>query len=142
VKTWKKNRITKVHRETIIGEPWQIQYALECSEDSEKLNTSFIERLNLTIRRNTSYLHRQTPAHARSAQALAEQLDLQRCYYNFMRPHLALKFDNQIWTPAMMAGITKRKLTWRDVLSHYLLAIMLVLLTDDDVQEDRIQAAA
>jgi len=55
---------------------------------------------------------------------------------------LALKFGNQIWTPAMMAGIVKRKLSWRDVLSHYLLAIILVLLTDDDAQESRIQAAA
>jgi len=115
VKKWRKNRITKVGREIVIAERWQIKYALECSEDSEKLNTSFIERLNLTIRRNTSYLHRQTPAHARSTQALAEQLDLQRCYYNFMRPQLALKFGNQIWTSAMMAGIVKRKLTWRDV---------------------------
>jgi len=142
IKTWKKNRITKVDREIVIGEPWQMQHALECSEDSEKLNTSFIERLNLTIRRNTAYLHRQTPAHARSAQALAAQLDLQSCYYNFMRPHLALKFGNQIWTPAMMAGITKRKLTWRDVLSHHLLAIMLALLADHDVQENWVQAAA
>jgi len=142
VKKWKKNRITKVDREIVIGEPWQIQYALECSEDSEKLNTSFIERLNLTIHRNTAYLHRQTPAHARRQEALAAQLDLQRCYYNFIRPHLALKFGNQIWTPAMMAGIVKRKLSWRAVLSHYLLAIMLLLLTDDDIQENRVQAAA
>jgi len=126
----------------LIGEPWQIQHALECSEDSEKLNTSFIERLNLTIRRNTSYLHRQTPAHARRQETLAAQLDLQRCYYNFMRPHLGLKFGNHIWTPAMMAGITKRKLTWRDVLSYFIDAIILMLLTDDDIQENRVQAAA
>ena len=74
--------------------------------------------------------------------ALAEQLDFQGCYYNFMRPHLALKFGNQIWTPAMMAGIMKRKLSWRDVLNHSFLAIMLVLLADRDVQENRVQAAA
>ena len=50
-KKWKKNRVTKVSRKIVIGERWQIKDALECSEDSEKLNTSFIERLNLTIRR-------------------------------------------------------------------------------------------
>jgi len=142
IKTWKKNRITKVDREIVIGEPCQVQHALECSEDSEKLNTSFIERLNLSIRRNISYLHRQTPAHARRQETLAAQLDLQRCYYNFMRPYLALTFGNQIWTPDMMAGITKRKLTWRDELSHYFMAIMLALLADRDVQENRVQAAA
>jgi len=59
-----------------------------------------------------------------------------------MRPHLALKFGNQIWTPAMMAGITKRKLTWRDVLSHYFMTIMLVLLADRDTQASRAQVAA
>jgi len=65
VKKRKKNRITKVDRKVIIGSKEQIVYALECSEDSGKMNTSFIERLNLTIRRNTSCLHRKTPAHAR-----------------------------------------------------------------------------
>jgi len=134
--------VYKADREAVIGEPWQIQHALDCSEDSEDLNTSFIERLNLTIRRSTSYLHRQTPAHARSTQALAEQLDFQRCYYNFMRPHLALKFGNQIWTPVMMAGITKRKLTWRDVLSHFIVAIILAVFADREIQENRVQAAA
>jgi len=34
---------------------------------------------------------------------------------------LALKFGNQIWAPAMMAGMTKRKLTWRDVLSYFMM---------------------
>lgn len=92
VKKWKKNRVTRVDTELVIGEPWQIRHALECSEDSGKLNTSFIERLNLTIRRNTAYLQRQTPCHARCPEALMAQLDLQRCYYNFIRPHMALKF--------------------------------------------------
>jgi len=42
----------------------------------------------------------------------------------------------------VLAGITKRKLTWRDVLSHYLFVIMLVLFTDSYIQENRAQAAA
>jgi IS1 family transposase len=127
IKKWKNNRVTKVIRKIVIGEPWQIKHALECSEDSEKLNTSFIERLNLTIRRNTAYLHRQTPVHARCDEALEAQLELQRCYYNFMRPHMALKFGSEVWTPAMMAGIAKHKLTWRDVLSCNLIAVIFFL---------------
>jgi transposase-like protein/IS1 family transposase len=120
IKKWKNNRVTKVTREIVIGEPWQIKHALECSEDSETINTSFIERLNLTIRRNTSYLHRQTPAHARCGEALEAQLDLQRCFYNFLRPHMALKFGKETWTPAMMAGLATHVLTWREVLSFYI----------------------
>jgi len=57
VKKRKKNQITKVDRKIIIGSKEQIADALKCSEDSQNLNTSFIERLNLAVRRNTSYLH-------------------------------------------------------------------------------------
>ena len=127
-KKWKRNRVTKVARKIVIGEPWQIKHALECSEDSEKLNTSFIERLNLTIRRNISYLHRKTSGHARGSDALIGQLQLQQCYYNFVRPHMALKFASEVWTPAMMAGIAKRKLTWRDILEGRTTWLLLVLL--------------
>ncbi len=42
----------------------------------------------------------------------------------------------------MMAGITKRKLTWRNVRSYFIDAIILTLLTDNDVQEKRVQADA
>ena len=124
------------------AEPGQIRHALKNSEYSEKLNTSFIERLNLTIRRNTAYLHRQTPSHARCPQALAAQLDLQRCYYNFMRPHMSLKFGPETWTPAMMAGIAKRKLTWRDVLSYFIFVRIFFPLAAQSFSKSRAQAAA
>ena len=37
------------------------------------------------------------------------------CYYNFVRPHGALKFGREIRTPAMQAGLTTRRLTFRDI---------------------------
>jgi len=64
VKKHKKNRIAKVELKIIIGSKEQIVDALECPEDSDEMNNSLIERLNLTIRRNNYYLHRKTPAHA------------------------------------------------------------------------------
>ena len=36
-------------------------------------------------------------------------------YYNFVRPHGALKFGREIRTPAMQAGLTTRRLTFRDI---------------------------
>ena len=36
--------------------------------------------------------------------------------YNFVRPHKALRFGREIRTPAMQAGLAKRRLTFRDVL--------------------------
>lgn len=38
-----------------------------------------------------------------------------QCHYNFIRPHRALKFGREIRTPAMQAGLTDRRLSFRDV---------------------------
>ena len=65
--------------------------ALLASEDSETLNTSFVERLNLTIRQGSAYLHRRSPCHARGADQLRGHVELLRCYYIFIRPHRALR---------------------------------------------------
>ena len=42
-------------------------------------------------------------------------LELLRCYYNFVRPHGALKFGRETRTPAMQAGLATRRLTLRDI---------------------------
>ena len=41
---------------------------------------------------------------------------------------MALKFGSETWTPAMMAGIAKRKLTWRDILEGRTTELCLVVL--------------
>ena len=46
---------------------------------------------------------------------LDEHMELLRCYYNFVRPQVALKFGREIRTPAMQAGLTTRRLTFRDI---------------------------
>ncbi|MCH8269252.1 MAG: hypothetical protein IH846_17245 [Acidobacteria bacterium] len=80
-----------------------------------KLNTSYIERLNLTIRQGSAFLHRRTLSHARRTQRLEDHLELLRCHYNFLRPHRALKFGREIRTPAMQAGLTLMQLSFRDI---------------------------
>jgi hypothetical protein len=50
IKTRRNDRIVKIERRTVIGGAWRLQQVLRDSEDSSRLNTSFIERLNLTIR--------------------------------------------------------------------------------------------
>jgi len=87
------------------------------SEDSVKLNTSFVERLNLTIRQGSAYLGRRTICQARWKQCLDDHLELLRCHYNFVRPHRALKFGREVRTPAYQAGLTKRVLTFREIFS-------------------------
>ncbi len=66
----------KVERRAVHGAAWRFKEALKHSEDSPTLNTSFIERLNLTIRQSLAYLARRTLSHARSKEKLEEHLEL------------------------------------------------------------------
>ena len=50
IKTRRNDRVVRVERRVKIGIATQLRDALMRSEDSEHLNTSFVERLNLTIR--------------------------------------------------------------------------------------------
>jgi hypothetical protein len=81
------------------------------------MNTSFVERLNLRIRQGSAYLFRRTICHARWKEPLENHLELLRCYYNFARPHRALRFGSEVRTPAMQTGLTSRRLTLREIFS-------------------------
>jgi len=78
-------------------------------------DTAYIERLNLVIRRSLSCLHRKTDSAAKSRTKLTEAIDRLRCYYNFIRPHGALKFGREIRTPAQQAGLVSKRLSFRDI---------------------------
>ena len=101
----------------MIGASSDFEQVLSDSEDSATLNTSFVERLNLTIWQGSAYLTRRSLSHARRTDRLADQIELLRCHYNFLRPHRALKFGAEIRTPAMQAGLTSRRTTFREVFS-------------------------
>jgi IS1 family transposase len=115
MKTRRNNRVIKVERKRAICSQERLADALLRSEDSEKLNTSFIERLNLTIRGACAYLSRRTLSHARSLEQLVNDVALVQCWYNFLRPHRALRFGEETRTPAMQAGLVSRRLNWREV---------------------------
>ena len=99
------------------GAAWRWELAWRNAEDSRKLNTPYVERLNLTIRQGSAYLFRRTICQARRKQRLDDHLELLRCQYNFLMPHRALKFGRQVRTPAMQAGLTRRRMTFRDIFS-------------------------
>ena len=115
IKTRRHDRVVRVERRAVMGAAWRFDHALHRSEDSSTVNKSFIERLNLTIRQSSAYLSRRTLSHARVQDTLETHLELLRCYYNFVRPHGALKFGRETRTPAMQAGLATRRLTLRDI---------------------------
>ena len=115
VKTRRNDRVVRVERRVKIGSATQLQDPLLQSEDSEHLNTSFVERLNLTIRQGSAYLRRCSPCHARGEDQLRGHVELLRCHYNFVRPHRALKFGRETRTPAMQAGVVSTRMSWSDI---------------------------
>ena len=70
------DRGVRVERRAVIGAAWRLDQALTHSEDSSTVNTSFIERWNLTIRQRSAYLSRRTLSHARSTDTLEAHLAL------------------------------------------------------------------
>lgn len=98
---------------------------------SGRINTSFIERLNLTIRQSISKLTRRTWGPAVYVSELMEHLEWWSAYYHFVRYHesLEVKLGEPILrkgkrqaqryrrqTPAMAAGLAERRLTVMELL--------------------------
>ena len=106
---------TKAERRRRIGTAGRLQAALWESADSETLHTSFVERLNPTIRQGSAYVRRRSPCHARGADQLHGHVDLLRCSYNVIRPHRALQCGRETRTPAMQAGLVNAPMNWSDI---------------------------
>jgi hypothetical protein len=95
------------------------------------LNTSFIERLSLRIRKGSAYLRRRRICQARWKDRLEDYLELLRCHYNFIRPHSALKFGREIRTPAKQAGFASKRLSLREVFMATPERILFMLFSVD-----------
>src|SRR5258708_4952235 len=102
---------------------------------SGRLNTAFIEQVNLTVRPGVAALARRTWATAKPAPQLLAHLEGWRAYYHFVRPHVSLrvalvqprepggKLLAQRYrqrTPAMAAGRTNRRWTVPEVFNYHL----------------------
>ena len=128
IKKRRENRVVRVDRRLLLGTQAELDEALFHSEDSSTLNTSFVERLNLTIRQGCSYLGRRTPCHARRTEFLEGQVALLMAYYNFLRPHRALKFGETLRTPAMQAGLAKKRLSFRELFTSQVAFFLFFLI--------------
>ena len=111
----RENRVVRVDRRLLLGTHAELEGALFHSEDSSTLNSSFVERHNLTIRQGSACLGRRTPGHARCTESLLGHMALLTTYYNFLRPHMALQFGKTLRTPAMQAGLARKRLSFREI---------------------------
>lgn len=119
-KTRQNNRVISVETKIIFGDPDKILKILE-SSPCHKINTVYIERSNLNWRLWDSHLTRKTMCFSRSVDHMKAKLAICLVDYNFIRPHstLSKRFDHLTMknftlptTPAMVAGITDRPLTF------------------------------
>jgi hypothetical protein len=95
-------RIRRAETRIVIGDP-----------DPEKISTSGVERMNLTLRMGSRRYTRLTNGHSKRIQFHCWSLAMHLFYYNWIRPHSSLEGK----TPAMAAGLTEHRLTLKDMLT-------------------------
>ena len=98
-----------------------------------QINTSFVERLNLTIRQHVAAIGRRVSTLCKGEEGLDQQLALYHSYYNFCLPHGSLrqplpqpvptnsKNSARQWqpcTPAMAAGLPDHVWSLKEVLLY------------------------
>jgi IS1 family transposase/transposase-like protein len=132
-KCYRRRKFVQVRHVMRLGTEGALTVALQGMGFSGRLNTAFIERVNLTIRHGIAPLARRTWATAQQSPQLLVHLEWWRGYYHFVRPHeslrvalvqprqrggkrLAQRYRHR--TPAMAAGRTNRRWTAREVLSR------------------------
>jgi hypothetical protein len=123
-KSYRRRKLVRVTPVMRLGTQAALTVALQGMGFSGRLNTAFIERVNLRVRHGVAALARRTWATAKLAPHLLAHLQWWRAYYHFVRPHAALRIalmqpreregklvpqrDLQR-TPAMAAGRTNRR---------------------------------
>ncbi|MFO7684346.1 MAG: DDE-type integrase/transposase/recombinase [Chloroflexota bacterium] len=114
-------RITNIYTIVQWGERQLIKKKLQAIGLTGKIQTSFVERLNLTLRELTAPLSRRTWSMAFDEAHLLVHVEWVRCYYHFARPHLSLKKElangqTRYLTPAVAAGVAHRRYDVRELL--------------------------
>lgn len=130
-KTYRRRRLVRVTPTMRCGTRAALRQALATLGLSGRLNTAYVERVNLTLRHGIAALTRRTWATAQRTQHLTCHLEWWRAYYHFVRPHRALRVAlvppvarhgrggvrrYRQRTPAMAAGLTDRPWTARELL--------------------------
>jgi len=116
-------RVVEVCRRIVFGSTEVVTEIL----GDKQINTSYVERDNLTSRQSNGRLVRKTLSHSKKDYYLQRHLDLEDAVFNFVRPHQALRvtlprpIHGRKWqprTPAMAAGLIDHIWTMEELLSY------------------------
>jgi IS1 family transposase len=131
VKQYRRKRVVGVQHRVVFGTLEAVEQVLVAC--GWKMNTAFVERLNLDIRQRVAAIGRRVNTLCRDEDGLQHQLVLFHVYYNFVLPHACLRQplpvpepthgtgSARLWrlcTPAMAAGLSDHVWTLREVLLY------------------------
>jgi IS1 family transposase len=129
VKSYRRRRLVDVKHRVVFGTLAAVEQVLAAC--GWKINTAFVERLNLDIRQRVAAVGRRVNTLCKGADGLLDQLALFQTYHNFVLPHASLRQPLLIpdvtngsgsakvwqpWTPAMAAGLTEHVWSLQEVL--------------------------
>lgn len=119
VKEYKRNRVASITRRVVFGDPQTLGVVLQRSEVSHKINTSYVERINGTVRHLDARCSRKTYRFSKCTHNHQRQLALSLTYYHLCLPHKTLtKWHGRATTPFMAAGLTDHVWTVRELLQY------------------------
>jgi IS1 family transposase len=131
VKKMRRRRIVAVKHLVVLGAKAMVEQVL--SVCGWQINTSFVERLNLSLRQRVSAIRRRSATSCKGEDGLGHQLALFQVYHNFVLPHASLRQalaepipthgtgSAKRWrpcTPAMAAGLTDHVWSLKEVLFY------------------------
>src|SRR5713101_4322112 len=127
IKTTRRRRLVRVSHRVVCGTCEAVQQVLAAC--GWQINTSCVERLNLTIRQHVAAVGRRVSTLCKGEEGLDQQLALDHGYDNFCLPHGSVRQplpqpvstngtgSAKQWrpcTPAMAAGMTEHVWTLRE----------------------------
>jgi hypothetical protein len=113
-KTREKGKVIKVERRIVYGDEKQIDEKIAKSS-GKKINTSYIERVNGTLRQTDSHLKRKSQTFAKEMPHFKARLAVIVLFYNCIRPHGTLSKNPDKTrtprTPALAANLINKNWT-------------------------------
>jgi hypothetical protein len=129
IKKTKRRRVVEVSHRVLLGTQAAVDQVL--APFGWKINTAFVERLNLSLRQRVAPIRRRSATSCKGEAGLSHPLMLFQVYHNFVLAYASLRIplaeplvtngdgSAKWWqpcTPAMAAGLTDHRWSLREVL--------------------------
>ena len=107
----------------VYGDPVEVMRLLGV-DSGGKINTAYIERINLTIRNSLARFVRKSMNCSKILRRHTHALDFFQAWYNFVKPHKSLRLEvnqgRKRWmqrTPAMAEGLVDHVWTIKELMT-------------------------